>query len=219
MLEQPGLHVTQKIQVSKDGHMWFNSNIQDIRENSIYIAIPYAREQPLVLYKGERVMVRFSMDDSSYMFESTVTGEATSNIKMFRLSYPKEFTRVQQRSHVRLPVILDVQYYIPESSPADKKKPPEFKKATAVDISGGGMKLRVREKVNENTLVRLKFTLPFKNKPEQMELNARVMRCIKADPNREVYHLGLKFEDLVYREEDIIVRFVFEKMAQQKRLL
>lgn len=219
MAEQVDLRIAQRIQVTRDGKTWFNSIIQDIRGNAVYIATPYLKERPLVLYRGEQVQVRFFMDDSSYLFETRVTGEATSNIKMYRLAYPGEIERVQQRMHVRLSVVLDAEYAIPEQEEEERKKRPSFTKATTVDLSGGGMKLMVREMIKEDSLLLLKFTLPLKNKPEQLELEARVIRCIKTNPDSELYNLGLRFENLTFHQEDIMVRFIFEKMARQKRLL
>lgn len=237
MVAQVDLRIAQKIQITRDGSTWYDSSIQDIRGSDIYIAIPYMKEHPLVLSRGVQVQVRFLMDDCSYLFETRVIGEVTSNIKMIRLDYPGEFKRVQQRMHVRLAVVLDVEYAAPEREqgaggracggkgkhpvlPANKRnKKPSFTKSTAVDISGGGMKLVVRENIKEGSRLLLRFVLPLKSKPEQLQLEALVTRCIKADPDREVYNLGLRFENQTFHQEDIIVRYIYEKTAEQKRLM
>ena len=237
MVVQVDLQIAQKIQITRDGNTWFHSSIQDIRGNEVYIAMPYLKERPLVLSRGVEVQVRFFMDDCSYLFQTRVTGEVTSNIKMFRLAYPGEFQRVQQRMHVRLEVMLDVEYALPEKEqgaggktskgkgthpvlPASKRnKKPYFTRGAAVDISGGGMKLVARESIKEGSRLLLRFTLPLKSKPEQLQLEARVIRCIKAEPDREMYNLGLVFENPTFQQEDIIVRYIFEKTAEQKRLL
>lgn len=217
MAERIDLRIAQKIQVSRDEKTWYNASIQNTGPNVLYITIPYLREHPLVLRRGDKVQVRFFLDDSSYHFETQVTGEAADNIHLYRLAYPDQITRVQQRDYVRLPVMLDVEY-----APADAgagAQDPAFTRATSVDISGGGMKLAVKQRVRENSSLLLRFVLPLKSKPEFLELKARVIRCIRTDSRREVYHLGLRYESINLRQQDIIVRFIFEKMALQKRLL
>jgi len=214
LTEEATLFVNQKIQVlKKEGRDWFISSIQDIRGGVISIAIPYLGERPLILRAGDEIKVRFTMENCSYIFDTKVIGEATDNIKLYRLAYPEAIDRVQQRMHVRLPVMLDVEYTVPGRDPKKTSL-----KAVTVDLSGGGAKLAVRERINENTRLLLKFTLPLRSRPEPLELEALVVRSMKVEPERELYHLGVKFINTTRHQEDLIVRFVFEKMAQQKRL-
>jgi len=211
------LGINQKIQVSRDGKTWFNSSIQDLRPDTFSITTPYLKEHPLAVFRGERIEVRFFKDDSSYQFETRVTGEVRDNIRLIRLACPEQITRIQQRNHVRLPVVLDVQY-APVKRAGEDGEYPAFTRASSVDISGGGMKLAVRRPVGEKEKLTLKFYLPLKSKPEYLEMGARVIRCTRIDPQREMYHLGLRFDSITRCQQDIIVRFIFEKMAMQKRL-
>jgi c-di-GMP-binding flagellar brake protein YcgR len=208
--------ISQKIQVLKAGMgEWFNSSIQDISRGVISIAWPYLQERPLVLRRGDIVEVRLASKNATYSFKTSVIGEKTDNIKLYQLAYPKEVQRIQQRLHVRLPVILDARYAVRE----DDKKPLKFVTASTVDLSGGGLKLAVREKIKEHTKLYLEFNLPLRKKPELLKLEALVIRSQLVDLDRAVYHLGLKFMNINRKQEDMIVRFIFERMAQQKRLL
>lgn len=215
MAEEFDIHVRQKIQVLKPGtNEWFNSSIQDIKQNVISISWPYLQERPLVLCKGDTVQVRLAAERAAYYFNTTVIGETKDNINLYQLAYPREVERIQQRSHVRLPVVLDVKYAVLQ----DDKKPLKFIDASVVDLSGGGMKLAVREEIKENTRLMLNFILPFRGKPELVKLEAIVIRNQLVDQVRLIYHLGVKFVDISFHQQDMIVRFIFERMAQQKRL-
>lgn len=217
LVEKIPLRIGQKLQIRrKDAKEWFNSAIQEIRDGYIHIMMPFLKERPLVLRRNEKVVIRFFSEHSSFTFDTNVIGELADNIKLYRLDYPQEINRVQQRDHVRLPVIIDVEYVILEEK--EKEKKANYKKTTTVDLSGGGMKLLTREKIEPGTLLLLVFSLPLKNRPELIEIKSLVVRCIKVEPTREVYHLGIKFENINLSQEDKIVRYVFEKMAQQKRL-
>ncbi|AGL01639.1 flagellar brake protein [Desulfoscipio gibsoniae] len=213
MPEELKLHINQKIQVAKENNdIWFNSIIQDTGMETISIAIPYNKERPLVLYQNEIIRVRVVAKNASFMFSTQVIGLVMDKIKLYQLAYPKEIIRIQQRKHFRLQVIsMDVEYACQE----DKSK---YNKGTVIDISGGGMKLAVSKKIRKHERLLLKFNLPLQNKPELIQVKAIVVRSEKAEPDREIYHLGLKYENITYKEQDLIVRYIFERMAQQKRL-
>lgn len=219
-MDKKTLRINQKIQIVCNDHnendVWFDSEIHDVRINTICVKLPFLEERYLELDRGDHVSVQFSEESCRYTFNTRVVGKV-ANEELFMLDYPDKIYRNQQRGHVRVPVMLDVKYalWYPDKK---KIKMVTFNKATAVDLSGGGMKLATREEVPEDTRLLLKFTLPLQKKSEAMNLEALVIRCKKADPYRELYHLGVNFEDINYREEDLIVRYVFEKMAQQKRL-
>lgn len=212
------LSINQKIQVSKDGNTWFNSSIQDLKANTFSITAPSPEEHSLAVSKGDLVRVRFFMSDSSYQFEAYVIDEVKDNISLIQLTYPEQITRIQQRTHVRLPVLLDVDYSISKKDAGAGNKQ-KFIKASALEISGAGMKLAVRQPVEKKEIMLLKFSLPLKSKTEKLELIARVIRCTIIDDKIEVYHLGLKFIGISRYQQDIIVKFVFERMAIQKLLL
>lgn len=218
MAERRYLSITQKILISRDGKTWFNSSIQDLLPDTFSITTPYLKEQPLVVYKGDPVKVIFYKSDCSYQFETYITGEARDNIRLLQLAYPEQIIRIQQRMHVRLPILLDVSYALVKKD-ANGGDSPNFVLASSVDISGAGMKLAVRQPVGERERLLLKFYLPLKDKPEYLELAARVVRCTMIDEKTKVYHLGLKYDSISRRQQDIIVRFIFEKMAVQKQLL
>lgn len=215
MTDKLDIRINQRIQVLKpDTNEWFYSSIQDISHSVISITWPYLKERPLVLRRGDTVRVRLAAEGATYVFDTKVVGKSKDNIKMYQLAYPKDVERIQQRSHVRLPVALDVKYAVIE----DEKKSLKFVDASMVDLSGGGVKLAVREDIKENTRLILKFNLPLRRKPELMQVEALVIRSQLIDQKRSVYHLGAEFIDISLRKQDMIVRFIFEKMAQQKRL-
>jgi len=217
LAERRYLSITQKIQISKDGETWFNSSIQDLLPGTFSIITPYLKGQPQI-FKGDWVQVKFFKDDSNYDLETRVTDEVKDSIPLLRLAYPEQINRIQKRNHVRLPVELEVQY-APVNQAGKKEAPLVFAKASTVDISGGGMKLMVRHPIEEKEMLTLKFYLPLRRGLEHLILRALVNRCIEVDPQTQKYQLSLEFDSINRRQQDIIVRFIFEKMAVQKKLI
>ncbi len=213
MPEDFELRINQKIQAAKiHDDLWFNSIILDTGAQTISIAIPFNKKRPLVLHRNEIVRIRFTAKNASYMFSTKVTGIVLDKINLYQLAYPKKIARIQQRKHVRFQVIsMDVEY-------AHQEDINNYVKGTVIDVSGGGMKMAVRKNIPKHERLFLKLVLHLQNRTELIQVKAIVVRSEKAEPDREIYHLGLRYEDITNKQQDLIVRYVFERMAQQRRL-
>lgn len=208
------LRINQKIQVALEGERdWYASTIQDIKAGELHIALPRLRGDVLVLSPGDNVKVRFSDESASFVFPARYVGRTAEEIPLYRLARTGEIQRVQQRRHVRLKTVLEVRY----AHPVEKKRRPGYKKACTVDISGGGMRLAVDEPVLPGKELLLEFTLPLRAGARKMELRGRVVRLFERE-NSGSYHVALEFTGISRAQQDLIVRYIFQRMAEQARL-
>ncbi|WP_333871668.1 flagellar brake protein, partial [Desulforamulus putei] len=163
------LKVGQKVTVfPMDENEQYVSSVYDIDAGGIYIPIPYAGNRPLVLSRGQRVNVKYIGEDSAYVFVTEAIGRKMEQdrLPMYILKHPldSDIKRIQMREFVRVPVMIEVQY-----APHHEKDTATIKKAYTVDISGGGMKVAVKEPIYKGTMVLLTFTLNIKTKKKQQE--------------------------------------------------
>ncbi|MEW6181672.1 MAG: PilZ domain-containing protein [Bacillota bacterium] len=215
-MKQVGLSVSQRIQIALVGIPdYFVSVVEDITANEIFIAVPYRGLAPLVLSPGDRVKVNFPGDGELFTFESTVTGKRESGIALYGLSFPEKVERIQRRRDVRLFVLHEVYY---AEVPAGKEQP-VFKKAKALDISAGGLRLVAENDYPLGTILLIRFTLPMRNNALETFTKAKVVRQepILLDKQR-LFHLGLEFIDLPQGQKDKIFSYIFWKMMEQSRL-
>lgn len=195
------------------------SSVYDIDAKGIYVPIPFADKHPLVLAHGQKVRLKYMGEGSAYVFITEAVGRKVEQDKLpmyiFKPPVDSEITRVQLREFVRVPVMLDVQY----ATPPAKNEPPVFKKTCAVDLSGGGMKLALKEPIHKGTIVLLNFALKLKTKQKQEEfkLLAKLIRCQLVDEDAKVYHAGFSFMDIRPQQQDVIMAFIFERMVELKR--
>ncbi|MBO8137494.1 MAG: PilZ domain-containing protein [Desulfotomaculum sp.] len=210
------LKIGQKITVIRkddaSGQEYY-SMVQNIKDDVLYITIPYHGESPLVLMRKEQLKIKYTAQEAVYMFATKCLGthQETKTLRLYKVAVPGEndIKRVQNRKFVRVPVILDVEYLLPSTE--------EVKKGLAVDISGGGMRLATKEKLNVNTILDLYFVLPTRNEDLPMKLKARVVRCSLVDDESRVYHVGLEFIHISRGTQDKICSFVFKKQMEQLR--
>ena len=196
------------------GEKYFKSNIQDIAENYIAISIPINSGEYLPLSKGTLVDVIYYEEDNLYKFKSVVMGRKFENIPILIISYPKEIVRIQRRKYVRVPTISTVKYTNLKNEP--KKSPSsiensEYLKAILLDLSGGGMKIKISEEVKLSQYLLICLTI----NSEDIHIVGQAMRIIKDDDGR--FNCGLSFEFLDTSTREKIIKLIFKLMREQMK--
>jgi c-di-GMP-binding flagellar brake protein YcgR len=131
---------------------------------------------------------------------------------MYVLTLPGEYKRVQLRQFVRISTILDVLCAeMPESG-----KHPVFIKCSSLDISGGGMRLLHKKNFEVDTKLLLKIMIPLKKEPEYLEISGTVVRTWP-DENLKLNKVAVQFTGISRSQQDLIVRYTFMKMSEQRR--
>lgn len=214
--EQVGLAVNQRILVALEGSEdLYASSVEDITSEEVFISVPYRRQIPLMLSRGDRVKVQFSGDNECFSFVTAVTGRREEGILLYSIAFPDEIRRIQRRRDVRLAVLLDVAY-----APAPiGDEAAVFKEAKALDLSAGGIRLVTEHEYPPGASLLVKFRLPMRNDFFETVSKAEVMRteAVVLD-KKKLYHLGLKFVDLPQSHKDKIFSYIFWKMMEQARL-
>ncbi len=216
MTEVKGLiQINQKIQVgllsSKENS--YVSNIQDIKDGELTISIPTKGANPLALNNGDLIKVSFISDSSRYEFKTKVIGWRYDNIPMYALAMPEICKRVQLRKFVRIPTILEVMY----AEVTDEGEYGEFIKSTSLDLSGGGIRLMLKKDFSPGARLLLKIYIPMKNGLECLEIMGVVVRTLPGEHLKSI-NAAVKFINISRRQQDLIVRYAFGKMAEQRRL-
>lgn len=209
------LKINQSIRLTlADGEEdWFATNIQNISQNEFYVAVPTRGANSVGLRKGEPVKVSFVFEGSKYEFKTRVTGRHFDNIPLYSLEIPGRFKRIQLREFVRILTFLEV--FCAEFP--EEGKEPFFIKGSSIDLSGGGIRLLLNKRYKEDTVLLIKFTIPFQYCPETVQMKGRVVRsCI--DENTGLFQAAIEFQDISRKHQDFIVRYVFMKMSEQRRL-
>lgn len=205
----------QKIYVyRKDSKDQFSSIIESIVNDEIIIALPLSHSAPLHAKAGDILTVRLPADAHCHEFTTRVKGLKIDNVPLYVLSYPSEIKRIQLRQHVRLDVLLDVQYcMLPR--PDEKQR---YIKATTLNISAGGMKISVPEKLPEDGIIVVRFDLTVKGTAHNFALESRIVRVQPIeDKKNKMYHVGLQFANTTNFQKDLIYQFIFGKMAELRR--
>jgi c-di-GMP-binding flagellar brake protein YcgR len=88
-----------------------------------------------------------------------------------------------------------------------------MKNGIIVDISGGGMKAVVKEQ-----MINGHYAIASIKIPENLNLLCKIVWVEKDTINRN-YRVALSFEGISERDRDKIIKFIFEKMRNQSKIL
>jgi c-di-GMP-binding flagellar brake protein YcgR len=210
------LKLDQKIYVYKPYRdEQYVSVVEEIGEDTFSIAIPLSQSSPLAARAGDTLKIKMTSQAHSLEFTTQVVRIKLDNVPLYVLRYPDRVKRVQLRKDVRFDILMDIFY----CRPPGNGNQPDYKKAVAVNISAGGMKLSVPEQIAPGEIIMMKFSLPVKSVVHEFQLKAKVVRCQADDVKRKKtsYNLGLLFTDINNAQKDTIYQYIFNKMSEMRR--
>ncbi|MGH4120085.1 flagellar brake protein [Clostridium sp.] len=205
--------INKKLEILVD-ERYFKSNIQDITEQYIAISIPINSGEYLPLSKGTLIDVIYYEEDNLYKFKSVVIGRKFENIPILLIAIPVEIKKIQRRKYVRVPTIGTVKYINlknePMTSPSTIQES-EYSQAILLDLSGGGMKVKISEEIKLSNFILVCLTI----NDEDILIVGQAMRIVKDDEGR--FNCGLSFEFLDNATREKIIKLNFKLMREQMK--
>jgi len=209
------IKIYDNIQISRSGEEdWYTSKIQGLDQKYLFVDTPYHQNIPLILESGELVNGRAFLESGKFEFQSRYLEKRYDNIPLLTLTIPHEYKRYQLRKFVRLPIMIDV-YYAESRHGFDGN--PMFMKATSLDLSANSLRIATRKSYDSGTSLLLKFDLTARNLSFKVSVTGRVVRVTSPDQN-QTFHVAVQFTDITRQQEDLIMRFIFHKTTERKRL-
>ena len=210
---QPGMPATLELAGQSDS---YSTAIEEVRDSTLMIQTPLKQREYMQLRIGTRVMLAVSRRNTPYFYETTVLGAEHSDGKQFTiLKRPADTAGIPLRQHVRVPVTInDAQFWVEGD---DGKFGPTIR-GQILDISAGGMLAMSTEGLPEGRPVLAKFTLSKQSGAMLASLN--VLRDYErvSDVGVKRHRSHCQFDNLPERERDRLIKFVFQREGELRRL-
>ncbi len=209
------LNKSQKIYVfNEDEKTKYTSYIKKADGNALYIYTPFNWQsrnklKTLRLKEGDRISVQLPASEQLLHFTSSVLSGTTTHCALVKISLPEHLDEIEMRKFSRLNKLLKIQYSrLP--GPGENYV---FKMAETLNLSAGGMKLKVPESIEPGTQLILQFILPMENNYSKFRVLALVRRSDRVHNSGEpaMFHLGVEFSNIRKSELDIILNFTNTK--------
>lgn len=188
-------YVSQLLEIQRNGAMVISAPIYEAR----LIFIPLQSQIRLAFIHNEHGLLGFN---------ALVTGcEYKGNIAVLVIQTNSEVYRMQRRDHYRLDYITDIVIRLAEK---DTGKDKERKiKAITKNISGSGLCVVTGDNIPRNTELKAELRLS-----DGININAKciVMRNSALEIMKtKKYELGLKFTSISKKNQDSLIRFIYEQ--------
>lgn len=189
--------ISQVLDIIDDKHMFVampivNSVVVPIPVGEI-IQIKYSKKSIGVFAFSARVLARKHSDHLSYM-------------KIERLSDVK---KVQRRDYFRLDIVLDVKMTVADNGLGESNS---FNALTK-DISGGGLRIISKTKVNPNNIV----DIDLKTDDGIIHARGRIIRCVPYEGSGNDYDIAVIFDSIQEQARTQIISFIFNYQRKMKK--
>lgn len=193
----------------------YKASVQDITESEILITIPINNSIYLTLNEGvELEQFFYDKKGNFFTYKTKVIRRYTEKeIPFYRLSKPYDVKKIQRRDYFRVNIIQIINYIKEAELQKDIRREENYEDALLLDLSGGGMRIKVKEKLSFNDSII--SNLNYEN--EKVVIKGRVVRIEKTEDKRYIY--GIDFKDIDNSTREKIIRIVFKIMRKQRELV
>ena len=205
------LKVNSRIEVVADEKS-YKALIIDIEDDNIKINIPVRNDEYLMLYKDDKIEINSYLDDGKCFnyYCNVISKGKDNNVIYYKLTLPYDVRRIQRRNFFRVNLLEEVTYKNRTNKTEKEIEELPYKSGIMIDLSGGGLKVRTKEKLKGNDIIvmRIKMT------GIEVKLKGQIVRIETSIDNNFLY--GVKFLDITEMESDKIIRELFEIMRKQR---
>ncbi|MBN2259006.1 MAG: PilZ domain-containing protein [Clostridiales bacterium] len=212
-----------KIEVfSTENDLIGNAMLMDYSADSLYITVPMINGMIRNLKPGREIKIVYYTKQKIYGFYSVIKSEIIDNVILYKIDIPQNFHVVQRRKFVRIPVILDIKYVTLSSDELvssdltlyediERIYGKRINKCMAVDLSGEGMAMVVKEELSIGT----RMIIVVENSQINVVVSGSVRRREKLQNSEYDYKIGIQFIDISGAIKEKIIQYIFKKMRNQ----
>ncbi|MBU3109427.1 flagellar brake protein [Clostridium gasigenes] len=205
--------INSKLDV-KWGSEIYKSIVQDSNNKNLLISIPVVGGVYLTLKIGEEIdLIYYDNRINIFNFKCRVINRIIeNNIPYYSMTLPYDVIKIQRRNYVRVDtvqVIKHIKKYDEEMNGQGNNK---IYNALLLDLSGGGMRIKLREKLTKSDIIIAKIC----SENEEIPIKGEIVRVDITDDKRYIY--GITFCELDNMTREKIIGIVFKIMRKQREL-
>jgi len=185
-----------------------------IKQKDIFLEMPLQDGKVFKFWPHTVVHINFYFDNEPgavYTFTGRISKTGKENRKeIFVIPFPKEITRIQRRSYVRVDCRIPINFKIFLSGndlDGEQVLTKQVNRGFALDLSGGGVFLRTPIKLDKGQDILTKFSL----RDKEFEIKSKIMRVIEIKRGRKKYYkYGVLFIDIEESYRRNVISYVFD---------
>ncbi|OPJ64486.1 flagellar brake protein [Clostridium chromiireducens] len=190
----------------------YKALIMDVEDDSMRINLPVYEGDYLMLHSGEKIEMNSYLDEGGcFNFYSTVISRGKEgSIIYYKVSLPFDIKKIQRRNFFRVSVLDTVEYKIITDIDEEDFDNIPYEEGTMVNLSGGGLKLKLKRDIKESDLLLINLRLS----KIQAEIKCDIVRIENTADKEKL--CGLRFIDITPAQSEKIIQELFEISRRQR---
>ncbi|MFW2487110.1 pilus assembly protein PilZ [Clostridium chromiireducens] len=190
----------------------YKALIMDVEDDSMRINLPVYEGDYLMLHSGEKIEMNSYLDEGGcFNFYSTVISRGKEgSIIYYKVSLPFDIKKIQRRNFFRVSVLDTVEYKIITDIDEEDFDNIPYEEGTMVNLSGGGLKLKLKRDIKESDLILINLRLS----KIQAEIKCDIVRIENTADKEKL--CGLRFIDITPAQSEKIIQELFEISRRQR---
>lgn len=183
------------------------THVDEVGQKRISVYAPQQHGTPIPFKEGTPVELIFWDDVASYAMDSVIVQRIAVPVPILVLEFPDDIRRIQRRNFVRVDAFYPITFQVVEKTGLS-----DLKKATMLDLSGGGMRFQLREKLEKGTILYALLELPS----GKIGTPGRVCRVEPIEDTTK-FSVSVDFYQISERDRDRIVHCVFQIQRDMRK--
>lgn len=185
----------------------YRTRVDEVGQKVISVVVPYAQGQIVPLHEGATVEIVYWDEISAYSIEAKIMQRIGVPVPVLVLELTGNIHKVQRRNYVRVPAFYTFSFRV-----VTREGLSAAQKGDMLDLSGGGMRFRTKDQVENNSLIYTSLQLPN----GELQTPARICRVQQTEDGR-AYMVSVEFYEISERERDRIIRCVFDLQRAMRK--
>lgn len=204
------LKINNRLEVVVDKKV-YKTLIIDMEDDFFKINLPVNYGEYLMVEVNEKIEFNSYLDENRCFkfYSKVISSGKEGNIIYYKVSKPFDIEKIQRRNFYRVALFNTIEYKVITNISKDELENIPYKEAFMVDLSGGGLKLKIRDDIEKDDLILIRTTI----KGIEIKLNCNVVRIENIVDKQKL--CGLKFLDISPAQIDIIIEGLFELVRKQ----
>lgn len=217
----------------EESHVTYNSKVQDIFPNGdLEIDMPIQQNRLVLLHNGARYQMFFYSENGNYMAVGEIVNRyKTDNRYLLRVALRTQPEKNQRREYYRCDCMLNLRFHKVPEEDAKAENANElieqydlvdlvqsFGDGVAVDISGGGIRIISRTRLEPNSYIGLLFELPVLGDLKEFHVLGMIITSNPVKDTTTKFESRIQFVNISSTDREDIIRFIFEEERKARRL-
>lgn len=210
IIYEPEVGTKLLIEIEKeDSHKYSSQLLDKMDKNKFLISGPIEKGSLIPMHVGESLKMSYFVENvGRFMFKGMIVKRSLSKFYMLEVQLTTEFQKIQLRDYYRLYVKLPVIKYF-EKPNGDIIE----EKGQTQDISGGGMQIKCNKEHQFGDVVECDLKMDNKIVP----VKGTIMRVQKIEDKEYEYSIGIKFQNIDPKSQEIVIKYVFEEQRNLRK--